>query len=469
MKGPPWTLASRLALWFALASALVLGAIGAYLYRSLEQQLVEREDRELVAKIDQMRHQLREMPGGLAPGALLHNVYGHEDLFLEVQDGRGNLLAASKPGGRLGVPSTALAATQPVNDAQVQEWQGGGRITAAWAAAVPAEAGVLLIIAKAGARRLAVLASYRDALVKGVIAGALAMALLGYATARSALRPVRTIARRAGGITANRLGERLSVEDSPGELAQLVAAFNAMLERLDDSFRRLAQFSSDLAHDLRTPVANLVSGTQVALSRPRSAEEYEALLAAHLEEYDRINRMIDGMLFLARADNAQLALRLETLDTRDELARIAEYFAGPAEEAGVTIDVEALGTVHADGGLFRRAVGNVVANAVRYTPRGRRVLMRAFESGQHASVVEVCNPGPPIPSEQLPHLFERFYRGDSSRSQASSGPGSGLGLAIVQSVMALHGGDAAVESRPGQETVFRLTFPRPGMVKATGP
>jgi len=340
----------------------------------------------------------------------------------------------------------------------VREWN-GGRLIAAWAAmAEPSSPPVVVMLAREGSQRMALLAAYRWDLLQAVIAGAAAMALLGYAVARSALRPVRGIARTAGGITAKRLGERLRLSDAPAELAELVQAFNAMLERLDESFKRLAQFSSDMAHDLRTPIANLVSGTEVALSRRRTAEDYEALLASHLEEYERINRMIEGMLFLARADNAQVALRPQPLDAGAALGCVAEYFAGLADEAGAAIELEARGLVHADPALFQRAVSNLVTNALRFTPRGGTIGLRGFESEPGRFVVEVSNPGEAIAAEHLPRIFERFYRADSARSDSQSG--SGLGLAIVKSIMALHGGGVEVDSDPGRGTSFRLVFPR---------
>ena len=457
-----WKLAPRLALWFALVSALVLSATGAYLYRSLERQLVERDDAELIGKVAQVRFKLREVTRGedgvrAEAAALVHHVFGLSGVILELRSARGELLVASHPGLDLPVPTVALAADERASAASVREWK-EGRLIAAWAAVgAQAQPQVMIILAGEGSRRAALLASYTQDVIQAAVAGALIMALLGYAVARSALRPVCAIARTAGGITANRLGERLRLSDAPAELAELVQAFNAMLERLDESFRRLAQFSSDIAHDLRTPIHNLMSGAQVALSARRTAEEYETLLASQVEEYERINRMIDAMLFLARADNAQMALDARQLEARAELARVAEYFAGPAEEAGVGIQVEGEGTLEADPALFRRAVGNLVQNALCFTPRGGTVSLRAFNPGDGRCVVEVSNPGPGIPAQHLPHIFERFYRADSARCDSQSS--SGLGLAIVKSIVTLHGGRVEVESSPGRLTSFRLDFP----------
>lgn len=465
MTRPAWALATRLALWFALVSAAVFSGTGAFLYRSLERQLLERDDGDLVGKVEQLRHQLSGIGGGVQGvraerEALLHNVYGHIGMLLQVRDPRGEILVTSDPSVELPAAPDALAVGEQPEAGRIGQWN-DSRTIAAWAGlSSPPGAQVLVLLARDGSQRVALLSAYRRDLVNTVFGAAIAMALLGYAVARSALRPLRAVARTAGGITANRLGERLRVADAPAELADLVRAFNSMLKRLDESFGRLAQFSSDIAHDLRTPVANLFAGTQVALSRRRTTEEYEALLASHMEEYERINRMIDGMLFLARADNAQVGVRAQRLDAQAELSRVADYFAGLAEEAGVSIRVEAAGALEADPLLFRRAVSNLVSNALRFTPAGGTIRLCAFPRDGNF-VVEVRNPGPGIAPEHLPHVFERFYRVDGARADSCSG--SGLGLAIVKSVMILHGGGVEADSRPGRDTVFRLTYPgRPG-------
>lgn len=285
--------------------------------------------------------------------------------------------------------------------------------------------------------------------------GALLAALLGYVLVRQGLRPIRAIAKQAQLITAQRLDLRLDATAAPNELHVLVQAFNDMLDRLHDSFQRLSQFSADLAHDLRTPINNLMIQTQVVLSQPRSVDDYLSSLASNIEEYERLARMVENMLFLARADHAKGGLIKQPLDLRNELQRIADYFEGVAEEAQVRLTVEAEGTLEADPILFRRAVNNLVANAVRYTPAGG-VIHLAARPLPEGMTISVTNPGIGIGPEHLSRLFDRFYRVDQARSDSASS--AGLGLAIVQSIMALHGGRAEVDSAPDQATTFRLIF-----------
>lgn len=228
-----------------------------------------------------------------------------------------------------------------------------------------------------------------------------------------------------------------------------------MLDRLERSFARLSQFSSDLAHDMRTPLANIISASQITLSRGRPAEEYEALIDSNIEECERLQRMIDSMLFLARTDNAQQHLKLAALDAADELQRLASYFQGLAEDAGVRIVVHGHASVHADAALFRRAVSNLVSNALQHAHRGSTIALAVSIDAGHA-VVSVANQGTVIAPDQLDRIFERFHRVDASRH--GSARNAGLGLAIVKSIMALHHGSVGVTS-DAQRTIFTLRFP----------
>jgi two-component system heavy metal sensor histidine kinase CusS len=197
--------------------------------------------------------------------------------------------------------------------------------------------------------------------------------------------------------------------------------------------------------------------TQVALARARTADEYEALLASNLEEYERLSRMIENTLFLARADNAQLALRGDTLDVRAELEHIREYFEMLAEDKGIRLGLDDVHDihVHADPVLLRRAVNNLVSNAIAHTPPGGVVGLGASRDGEWVTV-SVRNSGDGIAPEHVGRVFERYYRADAARGAGSS---VGLGLSIVRAIMRLHGGTAEVESRPGEHTVFSLRFP----------
>lgn len=461
------SLATWLASFFAAVTALVFSVAGAHLYLSMSQQLQLRDDALLLNTIDFLRHRLA-MPDGvemarLHPDRLLDAVLGQKGLLLAIRGPREELLAASAR------DAMQLSTDAPVPEdlspdaAAIRDWHGSegkrGRMIAAWVRiGQEPDDRVQLVMALAHTESAIVLRNHRNHVLLAVLTGVLATALLGYVIARRGLRSVRVVARTAGEITANRLGGRLRIEDAPAELEVMVHAFNQMLDRLEDSFRRLTQFSSDIAHDLRTPIGNLMIETQVALTQQRSIPEYEALLASNIEEYERLTRMLENMLFLARADNAQVALQKDTISVGLELKHIAEYFEGMADEKSVTLEVDASGVLIADAVLFRRAVSNLIANALRHTPGGQRVTILGHEQEPDQFVVAVTNSGSGIPAEHLPRIFDRFYRVDHSRGGSQSS--FGLGLAIVKSIMTLHGGKVGVESTPNGLTTFTLVFPR---------
>jgi two-component system heavy metal sensor histidine kinase CusS len=299
------------------------------------------------------------------------------------------------------------------------------------------------------------LASFRVTLWSFVAVAALLSGILGGLAARRGLAPLQAMKRRARSITARRLDARLPVEAVPVELADLAATLNEMLARLEESFRRLSDFSSDLAHEFRTPISNLMTQTQVILSRPRASAEYHDVLASNMEEYERLSRMVADMLFLAKADEGRIVPSLERLELAPLVGNLVEFHRLAAEEKDVAIEVDGDGAVRGDPLMIRRAIGNLLSNAIRHTPPGGRVgvsIRRAEPPAGHLAI-EVTNSGESIPAVHLPLLFDRFYRVGASR--ASDGSHSGLGLAIVKSIVEAHGGEVAVSSVDGV-TCFRL-------------
>lgn len=460
----PTSLTTRLGLLFALIAALTFAGVGTYLFQSLANQLESHDDIELLGKIGLIRHFLletssvREIQGD--PHRFLDAASGHDGLIIILKSADGKILLQNHTdhGALSTLPVTP--ANQMPGKASLGRWTlnpgVSARTVSAWGALGNMHEQVQIIVARTDTDRMALLWTYRNTVFAAVFFGALLAALFGYITVRQGLRPVRAIAKQAQSITAQSLDLRLDVAAAPKELQTLVLVFNDMLDRLHRSFQRLSQFSADLAHDLRTPINNLMVQTQVALSQPRSVEDYQALLASNDEEYERLARMVENMLFLARADHANFQLNKQCLDSCNELQRIADYFEGLAEDAQVRLAVDASGSLEADPILFRRAVNNLVANAIRYTPQGGVIRLAAL-SIREGMAITVTNPGMGIDSEHLPRLFDRFYRVDDARSDSASS--TGLGLAIVQSIMGLHGGRADVESLPHAMTTFRLVFP----------
>jgi two-component system heavy metal sensor histidine kinase CusS len=292
-------------------------------------------------------------------------------------------------------------------------------------------------------------------LVGGVLlCGVFASAALAVTVTKRGLRPLASMTRSLRRVAPQRLHERVPVNEWPRELQPVAVAFDEMLDRLEDSFTRLSQFSADLAHELRTPLANIRGEAEVALIRPRSPNEYQAVIESSVAECERLAAIIDNMLFLARAEAAEGQVRRENLDARAAAEKIVTYYESVAEERQVRLTVEGHGNVFADPLLFSRALSNLVENALRFTPEQGLVTIRIAEKGD-ATAIEVRDTGAGIAAEHLPRVFDRFYRADRSRSSE----GTGLGLALVKSIAELHSGSVALASEVGRGTRLTLHFP----------
>jgi two-component system heavy metal sensor histidine kinase CusS len=438
----PISIALRLGLLFAAIAAAVFVAVGAYLYQTLAHQMGRRDDADLLNKAMLARQLLGALPA--RDPTVLARAIGQDGVSLQVTAADG------------GTPAVPLGRDpRPGDIAARDDAQGSKRIVTVLAGDAPAPLRVTLVRTRSD--RLAILRRYAFDLLGALVAGTLVAAALGFAAVKRGLRPLYGVIARADAIHAQRLAVRMPAAELPAELRALAVAFNAMLDRLEEGVQRLSGFAADLAHDLRTPVNALMMQTQVALARERTADEYQALLASNLEEYERLARMIENTLFLARADNAQLALTGTALDVRAELEHIRDYFDMLAEDKGIRFGLGDVGElrVHADPVLLRRAVNNLVSNAIAHTPPGGIVSLGAERDGEWITL-SVQNSGDGIAPEHLERVFERYYRADAARGAGSS---VGLGLSIVRAIMRLHGGTAEVDSVPGGHTVFRLRFP----------
>lgn len=285
---------------------------------------------------------------------------------------------------------------------------------------------------------------------------ALATAILGAWAARSGLRPLRRMSAIAASVSADSLNARLPQQQMPAELAELASAFNAMLERLDDSFQRLSAFSADIAHELRTPLSNLLTHTQVTLTRPRSIDEYRETLHSNLEELQWMAQLVNDMLYLAKADHGLLTPRREPLDLGREVDALLEFYALLAEDSHIALTREGSGQIAGDRSMLRRALSNLLDNALRYTPGGGAIKVLIEETASHVRI-SIENTGAGIAAQLLPRLFDRFYRADPARREGSS-EHAGLGLAITQSIIRAHGGQIRCESQDGV-TRFVIELP----------
>lgn len=461
-----WTersLTARTTVLFASIACVVIGTLGMYFYHSAELSLQRRADVVLTGRVEHFSrivHDLYSVSDLKSRPLLFESMLGAEqDVLLFRRPGEAPFIDVNP--GNVAVPALQAGTAEhlpTLSDIRQTMLTDGVPVHWAIATVKAREDGseVEVIAAHPMTQEMRMLAAYRNRIVLATLTGMLAATLLAYYVLRRALRPVREIATRAAQISPASLSVRLDSEAAPVELRQLTHAFNAMLDRLADGYQRLSQFSADLAHEIRTPVGALIGQTQVTLAKPRDVDEYQQLLESNLEELSRLSHIAENILFLAHADHAALSIDREPVDLRDELVRIADYFEGPADERGMRFTVEAQGVVSANPMLCRRAINNLVVNAVRYGADDTVVRLRGTQDEQGATVV-VENDGAPIPGEQLDRLFDRFYRGDAARSEFTES--SGLGLAIVKAIMHLHGGTARVVCPVPGVVRFELRFP----------
>jgi len=293
------------------------------------------------------------------------------------------------------------------------------------------------------------------ALIGLAIVGVLMASALGYWVARIGLKPLIKLSHEAQRLAPPLRAGRLRLSPLPPELEQFVDSFNSTLERVEQAYSRLESFNADVAHELRSPLTNLIGQTQVALTRGRSAEHYFEVLQSNLEELERLRSIINDMLFLASADQGNKATKLTSTSLADEVATTLEYLDFILEDAQVEVQVSGDALVQIEVAHLRRALINLLSNAVQHTGAGQVIEVR-IEVEEHQVSIGVANPGSPIASEHLPRLFERFYRVDASRS--NSGNNHGLGLAIVKAIALMHGGDVFVRSDRGMNT-FGIYLP----------
>lgn len=292
---------------------------------------------------------------------------------------------------------------------------------------------------------------------RGLVLSAAVSGALGWVVVRRGLRPLRQVTEVAAAMSARSLKARIPLAPVPLELQQLVVSFNAMLARLDDAFVRLSDFSADIAHELRTPLSNLMTHTEVVLTRRRDPDAYEETLHSNLEDVRRMARMIDDMLFLAKADNGLIMPEQARVELAEVVARLCDYYRLLAEEQGIALVADGAGRVHGDRPMLERALSNLLSNALRYTPAGQTIRV-AIRHTAEAVILTVENPGS-IGAEHLDKLFDRFYRVDPARREG--GPGNaGLGLAITRSIVEAHRGRIWCTSAGGR-TAFHLAFPAP--------
>ncbi len=450
----------RLTLMFVSASSAVLLALGFFIASTVENHFVDLDMAVLRGKMELTRHALAMVKSvdELAPIStqLDHSLVGHHGLEVMLLGANQTLIFATS-NASFAPALVSSSATQNPN--QPMLWTSGQRTYRAIAAELPTGihdgSRVFVAVATDIAHHQIFMRFFLQTLWLIVAGAATLTGLLGWLVARRGLAPLRAMRNEAQGVTAQHLSHRLSVQSVPLELAELAQTLNEMLARLEEAFLRLSDFSSDIAHELRTPVSNLMTQTQVALSKARSADEYHAILESNAEEFERMGRMISDMLLLAKADNGLVVPNRETVDVATEVGALFEYYDAVAEEKGLRLSLQGKAEVSADRLMLRRALGNLLSNAVRHATPNSAVRI-SVSDGPDRVTIDVENSGEPIAEEHLERIFDRFFRVDPSRQRSSEG--TGLGLAITKSIITAHGGSIAATSN-GALTKFTIRLP----------
>jgi two-component system heavy metal sensor histidine kinase CusS len=456
---------ASLALRIALASALfglivAAGAVAAGFW-ALSQQLDARFAQEIQGRRELLSHILADLPSVASvrePGTRFADLFfGHDDLHLALTEpGTGEVLFSSSEVATDSVTTLGHAMSAPD---VTHSWsgRGGTRFSGMHGSTVVRDGRPIRYFLSVDRHRdAALLAGFIKATLYALPV-LLAMVAVGAGLiARTGLAPLRRFNRLAASIGTGSLSRRLSLSGLPGELEDMAVEFNSMLQRIDEGYRRLQDFSGDLAHEMRTPLATLLGRTQVALSHTRSVTELREVLEGNVEELERLSTLISDMLFIASAEHDVAPIQPQPVDLAAEAGRVAEYLSIIADEKGVHLRVTgAAPPIAADQLLIQRAITNLVSNAIRHATHGSAVEIEVA-SVDSAATVKITNQGEEIAAANLERIFDRFYRIDSGRDRLKGG--TGLGLAIVRSIAKAHNGSVSVTSRSGQ-TSFTLVLP----------
>lgn len=480
LPGRPFSLALRLTFFISLSTLLAFFAFTWFMLHSVEKHFAEQDVSDL-QQISSAMHRILQSPADPDQkkiSKLKESLAGYRNVAVLLLDPQGNTLFSSAQGAALRPAMNTANFSQHRQAQDVFLWTVDDPDMAMHAGSdmkmetyrIIASSGTATLQGKTQNYVMLIGLSinfhlhYLEALKKNLFAIAAVISVLIVLIIRIAVRqghlPLRNVSNAIKNITSENLDARLEPSRVPVELEQLVISFNQMMGKIEDVFTRQANFSADIAHEIRTPITNLVTQTEIALSQHRTQKELEDVLYSSLEEYNRMTRMVSDMLFLAQADNNQLIPDRVLFDLGAEVRKVFEFFEAWAEERHITLTFHGVPClIEGDPQMFRRAINNLLSNALRYTPTGKTVTVSISKRGNDVELITE-NPGTPIPLVHLSKLFDRFYRVDPSRQR--KGEGSGIGLAIVKSIVTAHHGKVRVES-DAVSTRFILTVPGKGL------
>ncbi|MEO3713740.1 heavy metal sensor histidine kinase [Roseateles flavus] len=424
-------LRQRLSRWLALQTFIGLGLVCTAVYIVTAATLSNRQDDTLNQKSAMVKHLLQEGRMPVGDPRLKHQLNdflaGHEELALRLLEKTGHSLYASSSSQPMLPPFKKRHFEVVVPD--------DPRGVAQAELTLSTRADEVLL------RQLGI------TLLAAAIIGTAAVSIGCIWLVRLGLAPLRHLVEQTRHLTASQLDKRLDGSEQPRELQPLIEQFNALLERLNHAYHRMEGFNADVAHELNTPLATLISSCEVALRKSRSADDLREVLASNLEDLHRIAVIVKDMLFLSHADQGSSARRSEVQSLASLANDVVEFHEPAMQEASLRAEVIGDASGMFDAGLLRRALSNLLGNATRYATAGSKVLVNIEQVPSGAVRLVVLNRGPTIEPDHLPRVFDRFYRGDPARAHGDMN--HGLGLSIVAAIAQMHGGEPFAESEAG--------------------
>ena len=451
---------SRLTLFFTLLITVMLTALGLLIQHSAEQRFAQQNARILEQQLDALTARVENLQANgdwALVGQITHTAPGlGRTISTRVETAAGDTLFSDRS---FSSPFDASALLDHPGEVQQQRWQENGVHYQGAALALQEPKNLILTLALDVNGQDDFLQFLSNRMLEVMLWVILGGSFLAWWLIRLGLRPPSKIGADIRNITIDKLDHRIPLDTVPLELHDLVRERNRMFARLQESFTRLTNFSSDIAHELRTPISNLTTQIQVSLSKPRPAEEYREILASSLEELDKLSRIISDMLFLAKTENGMELPSRETFALEEEVSKVCEFYDMLAEERDIRLRARGSGTLSGNRMMLDRAICNLLSNGIRHTHQGGSVDVE-ISSDAEAVTLRITNTGDEIPAADIPYLFDRFYRVDQARCHADN-ECTGLGLSITQAIVKAHDGSINVTSDKG-ETCFTLTFPAAG-------
>jgi two-component system heavy metal sensor histidine kinase CusS len=445
----------RIAIIFSLSTVIILMIMGLVIHQLVMHHFETQDRTQLEGKIQLLENLLEQNPANSQE----LNIYlkdalvGHHDLIVQIERPTGQIIFSSAP---------ALIKAQTLIKSKHTPWlewkiQNKTYRGLAYKKSFNRNSSIptaQIIVGIDTSEHLHFLNDFRRQLLYIGIVGTICLMFLGWFAAWRGLRPVQKMAKVAEGISAQHLSERLEVENTPTELRSLAIAFNDMLDRLESAVEKLSDFSSDLAHEIRTPINNLMTQTQVCLSRSRDINTYQEVLFSNLEEFERLARMISDMLFLAKAEHGLHLPNLKQVDLVKEVSALFDFYDAIAAEKSISLEQKGYGVVNGDPSMLRRSLSNLLSNAIKYGKTESVVRIKTQQNFDTTTFI-IENESSPLSSEQLNRLFDRFYRTDVSRQRVEEG--TGLGLAITKSILDVHGASIQATYNEGHIS-FKIIF-----------